>query len=122
MPYTRAIVFIDSEKAHVIRLDSLAHDVARHFKLHGHDTPQHNSAVRGIHEFFGEVCDSLGDLAEVVVAGSHTNISALKHYVEKHRPHLSNKILGFEAVDRLTDNQLVAHARQFFDKHVRLAH
>lgn len=122
MSFTRAIVFVDSEKAHVIRLDSLAHDAARHFKLHEHDTPQHNSAVRDVHEFFGEVCDSLNDLAEVIVAGSHTNISAMKHYIEKHRPHLSGKVIGFEAVDRVTDNQLVAHARRFFDKHVRLAH
>ncbi len=121
MTHNRAILTVDSHKAQITTLSDNSFET-RHLKAHTHTTAQHNSAVRDVHEFFAEVCDGLAGVAQIVVAGSHEGLNAFRHYVEKHRPHLAPNILGYEVVDHLTDGQLVAMGRDFFDKHERLAH
>ena len=79
------------------------------------------SGVRSEHEFFGQVCDALAGIAEILVAGSHTAQADFRHYLEKHRPTLSASIAGWETVDHLTNGQLVALARKFFVQHDGLA-
>jgi len=89
---------------------------AQKVKAHSHHTKQHGSAVRTEHEFFGEVCDALAGITEVLVTGSKTTQADFKHYVEKHRPALAPQVVGYETVDHPTENQLVAMARQYFVK------
>ena len=59
-----------------------------------HHTGQHGSAVRAEHEFFGDVCDALAGITEVLVTGSHTAQADFKHYVTKHRPAVAAQIAG----------------------------
>jgi hypothetical protein len=77
--------------------------------------------VRTEHEFFGEVCDALQGFNEVLVTGAHKAQADFRHYVEKHRAHLSPKIVGWETVDHPSEGQLAALARKFFVKHDRMA-
>jgi hypothetical protein len=88
-------------------------------KLHQHlkFTRQHHSSVRTEHEFFGQVCDALDGIAEVLIAGGHTGLADFRHYVDKHRPETAARIVGYEVVDHPTENQLVAQARKQFVKH-----
>src|SRR6185503_6735777 len=90
-------------------------------KAHTHHTRQHGSSVRTEHEFFGEVCDALAGIAEVLVTGSHTAQADFRHYVDKHRVPLAKHIVAWETVDHPTDNQLLAIARQYFVKHGDMA-
>jgi stalled ribosome rescue protein Dom34 len=120
MPLFHAVVLIDHHHAQVLQFD--AEQVqARKLKAHGHPTKQHGSAVRAEHEFFGEVCDALAGIPEVLVTGSHTAQADFRHYVAKHRPALAPHLVGYETVDHPSDNQLVALARAFFLKHDRMA-
>jgi hypothetical protein len=93
---------------------------ATKLKAHEHDTRQHASGVRSEHEFFGQVCDALAGIREVLVTGSQTALSDFRHYVEKHRPPAALQIVGWESVNHPSENQLVAFARQFFVKHNRM--
>ena len=77
--------------------------------------------MRTEHEFFGHVCDALAGIQEVLVVGRHTGQADFKHYVDKHRPETAKRIVGYEIVDRPTENQLVALARQYFLEHDRTA-
>jgi hypothetical protein len=72
--------------------------------------------VRSQHEFFGEVCDALGGIAEVLVTGSHTAIAHFRHYDDKHRPHTASRIVGYEVIAHPSEKQLVALARKYFLK------
>jgi hypothetical protein len=72
--------------------------------------------VRSEHEFFGQVCDDLSGIAEVLVTGSHKAQADFRHYVEKHRPALLKAIAGWETVDSPSEGELVALARRFFLK------
>lgn len=120
MPLFHAVVRIDHHSAQVLQFD--ANQVqAQALKAHSHPTKQHGSAVRAEHEFFGEVCDALAGITEVLVAGSHTAQADFKHYVAKHRPAVAAQIVGYETVDHPSDNQLVALARDFFLKYDRMA-
>ena len=115
-----AVVWTDHQSAQVLQFDA-QHIQAQKVHAHTHYTAQHGSTVRSQHEFFGHVCDALDGIAEVLVTGSHTAIADFRHYVEKHRPHVAPRIVGYEVVDHPTENQLVALARKQFLKHDQLA-
>lgn len=71
------------------------------------------------HEFFGEVCDAIDGIAEVLMTGSQKALADFRHYVDKHRPHAAARIVAYEVVDHRTENQLVAAARKLFSKYDR---
>ena len=77
--------------------------------------------MRTEHEYFGEVCDALAGVGEVLITGPHTALSDFRHYVEKHRPALGGQIVGWEPVDHPSDGELVAFARKRFLEHDRMA-
>ncbi len=119
MALSHAVVWTDHQSAQVVQFD--ADEVSsKKLKAHVHDTPQHHSGVRTEHEFFGTVCDALAGIPRVLVTGPHVGTADFRHYVEKHRPALAGQILGYEVVDHPTENQLVALARQFFERQARM--
>ena len=120
MTTLHAVVHVDHQSAQVLQFDA-EHVIAQRIKTHTHHTRQHGSTVRTEHEFFGHVCDALADIQEVLVAGSHTALADFRHYADKHRPQTAKHIVGYEVVDRVTDNQLVALARKVFLRHDRMA-
>lgn len=120
MSTLHAVIWVDHQHAQVLHLDS-DHVQAQKIKAHNHHTRQHGSQVRTEHEFFGEVCDALTDIKEVLVTGAHKAQADFRHYVVKHRPHVAPKIVGWETVDHPSDGQLAALARKFFVQHDRMA-
>jgi stalled ribosome rescue protein Dom34 len=121
MSYIHAVITIDQQKALIAPFDADGFETL-HVKSHHHDTPQHNSDVRDAHEFFAEVSDKLKGLEQVLITGSHKGLSDFKHYVEKHRPEIAKRVIGYEVVDHPTEAELVAFARTAFDQYHRLAH
>jgi hypothetical protein len=114
-----AVVWTDHQSAQVLQFDA-EHVLAQKIRTHTYHTAQHGSAVRSEHEFFGEICDALDGIGEVLVTGSHTAIADFRHYAEKHRPHTASRIVAYEVVDHPSENQLVALARKYFLKHDRM--
>jgi len=113
-----AVVWIDHHQAHIHEFDA-EHALLRELRAHTRDTGQHHSEVRTQHEFFGQVCDALNDIPEMLVTGGHMAQADFKRYLEKHRPALASRIVGWETVDHPSDGQLVAAARKFFVAHDR---
>ena len=120
MPLFHAVVLTDHQSALVVQFDA-EQVLSQRIQAHKHQTAQRNSAVRTEHEFFGEVCNALDGIQQVLVTGSHTATADFRHYAEKHRPLLVPQIVGYEVVDHPTENQLVAMARKAFDKHNLMA-
>ena len=113
------MVWTDHQSAQVLQFDA-DQVVTSKIAAHIHHTRQHGSTVRTEHEFFGEVCDSLDGIPEVLVTGPHTAVSDFRHYADKHRPQIAARIAAYEAVDHPSENQLVALARKYFLKHDQL--
>jgi hypothetical protein len=120
MPMLHAVAWVDHQSAQVMQFDAEPGQT-RKLKAHSHTTGQHGSKVRTEHEFFGEVCNALAGISEVLVVGPKTGLADFRHYVDKHRGALNRQIVGWEVHERLTDNQLVALARQFFVQYDRMA-
>ncbi|MCE9659597.1 MAG: hypothetical protein K8R60_13630 [Burkholderiales bacterium] len=114
MTITHVLVWLDHHSAKIFPVGGATAPAAEHLAEHSHHTRQHGSAVRSEHEFYGAVCDALEGAAEVLVAGSSTARTDFRHYLEKHRPQVAQKVLGYESVDSPTDGQLVALGRRFF--------
>ncbi len=115
MPSHHAVVLIDHQHAQVLQFDA-EHLQSQKIKAHSHHTRQHGSEVRTEHEFFGQVCDALAGVAEVLVAGSHSAQADFRHYIGKHRPALEKQVVGWETVDHPTEGQLLALAKKHFAK------
>lgn len=120
MSLFHAVVWIDHHSAQVLQFDA-EHVQVQKVQAHTFETRQHGSSVRSEHEFFGEVCDELAGIRQVVVTGSQTALSDFRHYVDKHRPPVALQIVGWETVDHPTEGQLVAFARRYFVKHDQMA-
>jgi stalled ribosome rescue protein Dom34 len=120
MTLFHAVVSLDHQKAQILQFDA-EHVQASKVKAHSHHTAQHGSAVRTEHEFYGEVCEALTGIAEVLIVGSHQGLTDFKHYADKHRPDTARRIVGYEAVDHPSEKQLIAFARQYFLKYDRMA-
>ncbi len=120
MTLFHAVVWTDHHTAQVLQFDA-EHVQAQKVRSHTHHTAQHGSTVRTQHEFFGELCDAIAPVPEVLLTGSHTALADFRHYVEKHRPALAPVIVGWETVDQPTERQLVAFARRYFVRHDQMA-
>ncbi|MBN8493246.1 MAG: hypothetical protein J0M00_17700 [Burkholderiales bacterium] len=115
-----ALAWVDHQQAQIFQFDA-QHVESQKIRPHSRHTKQHGSAVRSEHEFYAEVCDGLAGITEVLVVGPKTGLADFRHYVEKHRPAVGKQIVGWEAHEHATENQLVALARQFFLKYDRMA-
>jgi hypothetical protein len=120
MSLFHAVAFVDHHSAQVLQFNS-EHVVERSVHEQLKFTRQHGSGVRTEHEFFGQVCDALDGIAEVLVVGGHTGLADFRHYADKHRPQTAQRITGYEVVDHPSENQLVALARRYFAKYDQMA-
>lgn len=119
MALFHAVLWLDHHEARLLQFD--AEQVAlERIREHSHHTKQRGSSVRSEHEFYAEVCDAMAGIAEVLVTGSHTAQADFKHYLAKHRPALKAQVAGYETVNKPSDNQLVALARDFFVQYDRM--
>lgn len=120
MTLFHAVVWIDHQSAQVLQFDAEHVQVGK-VKAHTHHTPQRGSEVRTQHEFFGDVCDALEGITEVLAVGPKTGLADFERYTRKHRPQTAVRVVAYEVVDHPTLNQLVAMARQWFLKYDRSA-
>ena len=116
---SQVVVWLDHQEAQFLHLQGKEY-VASHVKAHRHNTRQHASDVRTEHEFFAAVCHAITADVEALVTGSHTALSDLKHYVEKHSAATGPRIVGWQPSDRISEGQLAALGREFFEKHDRM--
>ncbi len=120
MSLFHAVVFVDHQSAQVLQFGS-EHVQERKLHSHAHYTRQHASAVRSEHEFYGEVCDAMEGIAEILITSGHVGLADFRHYVTKHRPHTGERIVGYEVVDHPTETALVSLARKYFAKYDQMA-
>jgi hypothetical protein len=120
MSLFHAVVWLDHTRAQVLQFDA-EHVQSQKVKAHSHHTAQHGSAVRTQHEYFGELCEALQGVAEILITGPKQGLLDFRHYADKHRPLTAKRIVGYEPVDHPTENQLVALARAYFLRLDRMA-
>lgn len=115
-----AIVWIDHLEARIFHFNVAEID---QIVIHPHNPMRHihhkaNSIGSGHpaedHDFLQHVTDAIADAGAVLVTGPAKTKNELVKHIARHAPLVTGKIAGVETLDRLTDGELVAHARTFF--------
>jgi stalled ribosome rescue protein Dom34 len=115
-----AVVWMDHLEARVFHFSITEVDQV---VLHPHNPTRHihhkaNTIGSGHaaedHEFLLQVADAIADAGAVLVTGPAKTKNELVKHIARHAPQVSSKIAGVETLDRLTDGELVAHARTYF--------
>lgn len=114
------VIWIDSEHAKIFKISAtgvqkkeLKHHTVNPIGAH-HDNHKHNAEEH----FFHEVATEIGQVEELLVFGAGVAKAHFKTHLEKHNhSQLSKSLVGVEALDHLTDNQILEASRKFFKKY-----
>ena len=115
------VVWMDSEHAKIFKISangiekkSLKHHETHPIGAH-HDNHKHNAEER----FFHEVAQAVGSPEELLVFGAGMAKTHFhSHLKNHHHANLEKSLVGVEALDQLTDNQILEAARKFFKKFI----
>lgn len=115
------MIWIDSQEAKLFTFEA---DGVRtqHLKPHGphhHDQSlgrNHTKAEGDAQKFYHEVCQHLAAEKSVrwLIAGPGLAHTHLVHHLEKHHPALKAKVVGVQALEKMSDGQLIDKAKEFF--------
>ena len=126
MPHSHAVVWIDHHEARVIYFNA---DDADEKTVHP-DHPSHHlhhkaGSPSGTHDkgepsFYHDVANALGEAREFLVVGPSTAKTEFVTWLHGHSPALAGRLFGVEALQQMSDGQVVAEARRFFKKADRI--
>jgi stalled ribosome rescue protein Dom34 len=126
MNFSHAVVWIDHQRAHVIKF-SLEHSEATEIHAHGGATHLHHKhgAVGSGHapenqKYYASIAAALKGIAEILVTGPASAKNELVKHIEAHNHELVKAIAGVETSDHPSEGQLLAHARKWFDREDRM--
>ena len=118
---TQAAVWMDQNEAKIFHVKEGGIDEAAIHAPHRH-VRRHPIGAEGFHKnhpddekhFFQEIVKALAGLDDVLVLGPSMTKRRFMSYLHEHAPALEARIVAIEAVDHLTDRQLVAKVREHF--------
>ncbi len=133
MPHFHAVVWLDHAEARVFQFSAAEIDscvvhayASPHGVAHGSPRVHHKSGVIGAGkvqeepDFFKRAAAALQGAGEVLIAGPGQAKLEFLTYLAKHDKILSRKVVGIETMDRATDGQIVAYARNYFARSDRM--
>ena len=118
-----AVIWIDHREARIFRFNAAD---ANKGTLHPHHTVNsdhqlhHKAGVIGSghasenHPYLSAVAKALADAGAILVTGPANEKTELVKYLKLHSPAVAERVVGVEPLDRPTDGELVAHARNYF--------
>lgn len=111
------IIWLDSEHASIFDLkvsgiekSQLQRQVIDH---HTTNKKDHHGDPATEH-FYRDLAKRIKDAEEILLLGPSLSKNHFKTYLESHTPGLAKAIVGIEATDHPTDNQIMAIGRKFF--------
>ena len=123
MPFTHAIIWLDHQRAHVIRFGL---DNSESVEIHAHGGAVHlhhkHGAVGSGHapenqKYYQDIAVSLRGMPKVLVTGPASAKNEFVKHVEAHDKALAKAISGVESSDHPTAGELLAHGRKWFEKY-----
>jgi bisphosphoglycerate-dependent phosphoglycerate mutase len=112
------VVYLDHEHAKVFKMIPAGSDQVKMDRREiRHHQNNEASKLKDHNKFFHEVAGELGAASEILIVGHGTAKQEFVHHLENHHhADIKKKVVGVEAVDHPTDNQILALARKFFKK------
>jgi len=129
MSHLHAVVWLDHAQGRVFELGVagatptvIDAGADPHGVAHGSLRVHHKAHVIGSGKvqnepvFFGRVAAALEDAKEILVLGPGLAKREFVDHLRIHIPSVARRIVAIETADRITDNQIVARARLYFDR------
>jgi stalled ribosome rescue protein Dom34 len=123
MNFTHAIVWLDHQRAQVIRFNR---DASESADVHAHGGAVHLHHKHGAvgsghapenHKYYEELADALKGMAKVLVTGPASAKNEFVKHVEAHDKSLAKSIAGVETADHPSAGELLAKGRKWFEKY-----
>jgi stalled ribosome rescue protein Dom34 len=121
-----AVVWIDHHEARIIFFNRETVDEKivhpEHAVRHLHSKAGSRDGARAAEDpaFFQDVAAALKDSQSLLVAGPANAKTEFAKYLSLHAPELEKRLAGVEAMERVTDGELLAAARHFFKRADRM--
>jgi stalled ribosome rescue protein Dom34 len=113
------VVWMDSEHAKIFKISAagIEKKTLKHHSVNPHDSHHDAHKADAEQKFFHEIAGTIGNVEELLVFGSGLAKTHFKSHLEKHHhTDLAKHLVGVEALDHLTDNQILEAGRKFFKK------
>ena len=117
-----AVVWLDHSQAHVIHFNRDTDQRQLVNSSRGVTHQHHHTGAIGPGRalpdtaFFDAIARALGDAEEILVAGPASAKQEFLAHVERQHRDMHRRIVAVEPLDHPTDNQLLAHARRYFER------
>jgi len=116
-----AVVWLDHREAKIFGFGATGVDAA-HVRAPDHPGHLHHKAgsPEGEHtiaskQYLTAVADGLVGYREILVVGPADTKTELQKFAREHVPELAARIMAVEALDHLTDGEILSFARKFFE-------
>lgn len=118
--HSHAVVWIDHHEARIIYFN--ADDADEHTVRPAHP-PRHlhskagsasGTHLRGEDSYYREIAEALAEVPAFLIGGPSSAKLELVKYLHRHAPTTFEHLAGIEAMDKLTDKELVAASRHYF--------
>jgi stalled ribosome rescue protein Dom34 len=125
MSHFHAVVWLDHAEARVFQFNPEQVE-SKVVHTHGHTHVHHKAGVIGAgkmqdeRQYFDAVASALDGVNEVLVVGPGTAKLEFIQHVSRKGDALEKHIVEVKTLDRLTDNQIVAHGRAYFARTDRM--
>jgi len=126
MALFHAVVWLDHAQAHVIHFnreehhEQMVHSKGGAQRRHHHTNAIGSGRAAPDHGYFEAIVAALSDAQEVLVTGPASAKNEFVSHVEAHAKALRPRIVAVEALDHPSDKQLLAHARDYFERTDRM--
>lgn len=120
------VVWIDHRAAHIFPFNrnEADHTIVRHHdaaqRIHRKAGPRGSGHVHEDKDYLAEVAEALRPAGEILITGPSLAKTELKTYLDQHEPLIAAKVVGVEALDEMSDNELLAFARKYFSRADRM--
>lgn len=121
MDFSHAAVWIDHQKVTIVHFNADTHSIQHIRNPRGGEHLHHKAGALGsghesnLEPFFALVAQALATSGEVLVVGPGTARTEFLHYLDRHNPPVRKHVLGTEAADQMSEPQLLALARKWFN-------
>lgn len=130
-------IWLDKNKAFIVTLENKTETIntinsnVDHYRIHGgsgtrlkggpqdvvHDSKYLEQEKHQLKKYFKEIASNIKDTDAIVIFGPAGTNEKLSNELHENYTSLSTKIKGVEKADSMTDNQMKALVRDFFQSH-----
>jgi stalled ribosome rescue protein Dom34 len=120
------VVWIDHTEARVFHVhpdsidETTVHGPHQHVHRHPPGRGEPHEHPDDSRRYFTAVAHALAGVREALVIGPGEAMRELYNHLHDHHPAIQNHVIAVEPADRLTDGQIVARARAFFNARARM--